>query len=435
MIVGPAFDDIASVASGTTAVAEIARAIIARIREFDPELQAFEYFDADLIQFQAQQLASNVSNAPLAGMTVGVKDTILTKDMPTSYNTPRYAGCRADIDAGCVDLLRGKGALIVGKTVTAEFAASNRVPKTINPWDQSRSPGGSSTGSAVAVAAGLCSVSIGTQTGGSIIRPASYNGVFGWKPSWNAISLDGVRPNAPSFDTIGFFARAAEDFALLADVYGLHRCAETISPHDLRIGLCSSLSQVSERHTDGYAAMMQAAKVLETAGYEIGRVFLPATFADLPKAVNTILMRELRASFVGEVAHGATLSPEFSGYVDAGAKISAGDIRDAYAVADRCRAALDQVFLDFDLLLTPSTPAEAPLDRRTTGNGSLNTEWTLMHLPVVSVPGLSGPSGLPIGVSVVSRFCEDFRAIGFASRLATLFDGRDNALVPCGRIT
>ncbi|KAA2317497.1 amidase [Pseudooceanicola sediminis] len=406
-----------AVAEGRHSAADIAEATIAAIEHREPDVQAFDYFDAGLLRAQAAAIDSAGSRGPLAGVTVGVKDVIATHDMPTAHNTRRYEGVRPGVDAACVDTLRAAGALIVGKTVTTEFAAGQRGGKTRNPHDPTRTPGGSSSGSAAAVAAGMCAVALGTQTGGSTIRPASFNGIFGWKPTWNVISREGLKVYSLTCDTLGLYARDIGDLELLADVFDLDAAPTPDSLEGLRIALCRTpvwdATEPAMRD-----ALGRGATFLRGQGAQVVELELPSIFNDLHAAHSIILAREGRSAFLNEVRRCPDLHPQFLDMVGNARQITPDQARWAYAHADTCRAAFDEIAQGFDAVMTPSACGEAPVGLDYTGDATMNSMWTLLQVPVVSAPGLTGPNGMPLGLSFVTRRYADRTALAIAG-LAT----------------
>ncbi|WP_428926843.1 amidase [Marinibacterium sp. SX1] len=396
---------------------DTAETIITAIAAREPEVRAWAWFDAEALRAQAAALDARPERGPLHGVPVGVKDVINTRDMPTQHNSPRYAGSRPGVDAACVDTLRQAGALIVGKTVTTEFAFTQRGSVTRNPLDPARTPGGSSSGSGAAVAAGMASLALGTQTGGSTIRPASYNGVWGWKPTWNAISREGLKMYSATCDTLGLYSRDAGDFEILADVFGLFGLS------DLPAGLAGLRVAFMKTPTwplcepSVAATMDNAIALLEAAGAQVTEVALPAPFDGLAEAHASILDCEGRAALLNEVRTTPDIHDEFRAKVENRRGETPDSLRAAYRLADACRGQFDDIAAEFDIVMTPSATGEAPLGLDSTGDASMNSMWTLLQVPVVSAPGLTGPAGMPIGVSFVARRYEDRRAIAVA-RLA-----------------
>ncbi len=411
----------ADVQAGRRTAAQVLEETLTAVARCEPEIRAFVHLDPEVARQQARAVDSLPRKDLLAGVTIGVKDVITTKDMPTGHGSVRYEGVRSGTDAAAVDTLRLAGAVILGKTVTTEFAATARGGATRNPRALSRTPGGSSSGSAAAVAAGMCAIGLGTQTGGSTIRPASFTGIWGWKPTWGAISREGAKLFAPSCDTIGFFARDAEDFALLADVFDLDPAPVPAMLEGLRLGLCRSPAW-QRTAPEMRAALAQAAACLAACGAQVVEFDLPPDFDRLPEAHARITAREGRATFLNEVrAGGDTVHEEFRAMVGNRSNLSAATMRGAYGLADQCRTHFDEVTREVDLLITPSACGEPPAGLDWTGDSALNRIWTLLHVPVVSVPGLVAPSGLPLGISVVARRYEDRLAIATAALAGAAF--------------
>ena len=410
-------------AAGRRTATEVAEAALATIAAREPDVQAFEFLDPALVRAQASAIDARPAKGPLAGVTVGVKDVIATHDMPTGHNTARYRGVTTGVDAACIDTLRQAGAIILGKTVTTEFAATQRGGKTRNPHDLTRTPGGSSSGSAAAVAAGMCAVALGTQTGGSTIRPASFNGIWGWKPTWNVISREGLKVYSLTCDTLGLYAADCDDLELLADVFDLDPAPQPTALTGLRIGVCRT--PVWDRTEPPMRdALATAAGLLAQAGARVTDLDLPPDFDGLPEAHDRILTREGRAAFLNEArATPDTLHDEFLAKVENRTNLTPEDMRAAYALADRCRARLDDLLQGFDAIITPSACGEAPVGLEMTGDASMNSIWTLLHVPVVSVPGLTGPSGMPLGISVITRRYTDRTALAIAGLAGPILAG------------
>jgi Asp-tRNA(Asn)/Glu-tRNA(Gln) amidotransferase A subunit family amidase len=410
------------VVSGDLSVSALAEASIARIRARQPDVQAYAYLDEALIRAQAAAHDGAPVRKPLHGVTVGIKDVIGTKDMPTQQNSPRYSGARTGVDAACVDTLREAGALLLGKTVTTEFAATGRGGPTRNPHDLSRTPGGSSSGSGAAVADGQAMIALGTQTGGSTIRPASFNGVFGWKPTWNVISREGLKMYSATCDTLGLYARAAEDFELLADVFDLDQpeAPLPLTLEGLRIGVCRS-PVWSRAAPEMQKALFDGAASLARAGAIVSDLDLPDDFNALHDAHRKIMRVEGHAAFLNEVRNTAGIADEFKAIVERRDGLTALQARQAYRIADHCRALFDDIACEYDAVLTPSAAGEAPRGIETTGDASFNSMWTLLQVPVVNVPGFKGESGMPVGLSLVGRRYDDRKVIAMAGLAGPLF--------------
>lgn len=412
------------VRSGTIRVTDIAESLIDRVSARDPEVRAYAYFDPELVRDRARLLDEVPRKGPLHGVPIAVKDVINTYDMPTAHNTARYAASRPCIDAACVDTLRAAGALIVGKTVTTEFAATLRGGETRNPHRLEHTPGGSSSGSAAAVADGMSTLALGTQTGGSTIRPASYCGIFGWKPTWNSVSREGLKMYSATLDTLGLYARSAADLMLLADVFAIEDLEAPLPAtlEGVRVAVCRS-PVWSRAEPATQAAIERAIAEMRGQGAVVTELTLPAEFETLPQSHRFIARREGRAAFLNEYRTTPDLHDEFKATVENRAGTSVEEVRAAYRHADACRAAWDDLAAPFDVVLTPSAPGEAPRGHDVTGDAAFNSMWTLLQVPVVNVPGALGPTGLPVGVSLTARRYQDRQVIGLAGllgqRLAT----------------
>jgi Asp-tRNA(Asn)/Glu-tRNA(Gln) amidotransferase A subunit family amidase len=408
--------------SGTLAVEDVAKAIIARVDARGEEVQAYAWFDRDQIVTEGRRLDAAETKGPLHGVPIGVKDVINTKDMPTQHNTSRYRDSRPGVDAACVDMLRTAGALIVGKTVTTEFATTNRGGPTRNPIALDCTPGGSSSGSAAAVADFQATIALGTQTGGSTIRPASFCGIYGWKPTWNSISREGLKMYSATCDTLGLYARSADDLALLADVFRLD-ALEQAAPRGLagmRIGVCRSpVWHKAMPATE--AAMASGIASLRDAGAVVSEVALPAPFEAIHDAHRKILRREGRAAFLNEYAATPDIHDDFRAIVENRDDYSIAEMRAAYRLADECRLIFDDIAAGYDLILTPSVTGEAPEGIELTGDASFNSMWTLLQVPVVNVPGFTGPNGRPVGLSLVARRYQDRKVIACAKLVGAAF--------------
>jgi amidase len=347
----------------------------------------------------------------LAGLPFGVKDIIDTHDMPTQFGSPIYAGHRPPGDAACVALAREAGAVMLGKTVTTEFAL--RHPgATANPHDCARTPGGSSSGSAAAVADLMVPVAFGTQTGGSIIRPASYCGVVGYKPSFNTINPTGVKPLAGSFDTVGVFARCVDDCALVTGVLaGDDRVADALDAvRPVRIGVCRH----AWRHAEpaSVRAVETAAQRLASQGVVVVDVALSADFEHFLDAQGDVLRFEAARVLAFERSrHADALSPSSRDELAAGLAISRHRYLEARTLIAHCRTLFAIAIAPFDLLLTASAPGEAPPGLDDTGEATFNRLCSGLHVPCLSLPGFTGPNGLPVGIQVIGAIGDDLRLL------------------------
>ena len=396
----------------------VTRAYAERIAALEPQVQAWQHFDAGQALDQARALDRGGAGGPLCGVPIGVKDLIDTADMPSTYGSPLYAQHRPQLDAACVASCRAAGAVILGKTVTTEFATFQPGP-TRNPRapvDAPHTPGGSSSGSAAAVAAGMVPLAFGTQTAGSIVRPASYCGVVGYKPTHGTLPLAGVKPLAPSLDTLGVLARTVEDAAFFIGV--LARTGFSLDgPAKLRIGLCQT-PHWDRASAEARQALADAARRLEQEGARVSDLAWPAAWDGLTQAQIDIMGHEALAAFAPEQQHQAGLfSTAFADFLAAARALDGARVAAAYALADRARCALASVFAEVDVLLAPSAEGEAPAGLGATGNPIFNRMWTLLGVPCVHVPTGLGARGLPVGVTVIGPRWGDAQTLAAARLL------------------
>jgi amidase len=359
----------------------------------------------------------------LHGRAIGVKDVIDSADMQTAYGSAIYASHRPASDAACVAALRAAGVIILGKTTTTEFAAIHP-GRTVNPHDPARTPGGSSSGSAAAVADRMVWGALGTQTAGSVIRPASFCGVVGYKPTFGTISRAGMKPLSEFTDTIGVFARDVAAAGWLVAVAGDRpelACLAPISANP-RIGLCRT-PYWEQAEAPAREALSRAAERLRAAGAALSDVALPASCDRLAEAGMAILVREARQG-LGYELHDARdlVSVELRELLARDDPSNPAPYDAARRLAIECRRLVaDAVFSRYDAVLTLSAPGEAPVGLASTGSPIFNHLWTLLHLPCVNVPGLAGPSGMPIGVQLVGPLGGDAALLSIAEWVRQLF--------------
>ena len=393
---------------GELTAIEAVRACIERIEEREADVRAWVDFDPEPALEEARARDAETPRGPLHGVPVGIKDMIDTADRPTSYGSPIFAGHRPAADAACVAALRAAGAVVLGKTTTTELAAYEPAP-TRNPHDLGRTPGGSSSGSAAAVADGMVPVALGTQTAGSVVRPAAFCGVLGFKPTFGLVDRTGVGAQAPSLDTVGWFARRAEDLALVLGVLApgapqgdATRVAVMPTPHD------------AEADGDERAALEAAAAALGATEVE-----WPAAWDGLTEAQVAVQAREA-ALTLGPLRaeHEAQMSASLLGLLAEGDAVTPAAHAAALALARVAAAALPAVMRDVDALLVPAVRGEAPEGLDSTGDPLFCRAWTLLGVPAVAVPAGRGAHGMPVGVQLVGRPGADHALIALAARLA-----------------
>ena len=420
--------------NGGLSAREAVDASLRRIDAADAEIGAWTFLDRAHAYRQAAT-ADDARNhrAPLGalhGVPVGIKDIFDTADMPTCNGSAIHAERRPRQDATAVALLRQAGAIILGKTVTTEFALYSP-GKTRNPHNPAHTPGGSSSGSAAAVAAGMVPVALGSQTNGSVIRPASFCGVVGYKPSHGAISRTGVLTLSRRLDHVGVFGRTVEDVALVANILGAYDTTDEDMRPTARANLQSTAME--EPPVAPHFAFVKtpawslaepdmAEAFGELCGALTGRVIevdLPPVFDGALDAHKAVMAVEVAANLAQEYRTGAVqMSARLRDVIAHGRRLGAQEYLRACALAPYLERSLDKIFNDCDAIITPAAPGEAPKGLDSTGNPAFATLWTLCGLPAISLPLLQGKNGLPIGVQLVGRRGGDARLLRTARWLA-----------------
>jgi amidase len=403
------------IAAGETTCEAITRDCAARVAARDDVVKAWVNFDPDLALAQARALDRGPRRGPLHGVPIGVKDIIDTFDMPTEMGSPIYRGHRPPSDAACVALLRRAGAVILGKTATCEFAGMAPA-ETTNPHNPAHTPGGSSSGSGAAVADHMVPAALGTQTGGSVLRPSSYCGIFGYKPTYNTFNKVGVKPAAESIDTIGWLARSIDDIALLSAVLRMQEPKALPNLNSApRIGLCRTEAWDTTQ-PETKAAVENAAAALSKAGATVREVKLPDPFNGMRQiARETINFHERAACMAYEWDHHRDkLSPQMVRYIENGLMTSRQDYVAGWRRIEQCRVLLGPVFENHDVLLMPCVQGEAPKGLASTGDGSMQAIWTALHTPSMTLPTHRGPNNLPVGIQLVGQRWDDERLLACA---------------------
>ena len=404
------------IAAGEITSEALVRSCLERIEDRDPDVEAWTHLDPDYALAGAREADSSPAKSPLHGVPFAVKDVIDSGDLPTEYGAPAiHGGHRPERDAACVAAMRSAGAVLMGKTVSTEFATF-WPGKTKNPHNPGHTPGGSSSGSAAAVGASMVPVAFGNQTAGSLIRPAAFCGVAGFKPTHGTVDLTGILPLEPTFDTLGYMARSVDDLGLFYDIV---RGADPEAPADgldraPRIGLCRT-HHWQKADAVCREAVERAAAKFSDLGADVADVDLPDDFAAVPDSHRVILNAGLTQSLARQYAdHRDRLSDRLRGMIEEGLGYDEATLGAARAHARACRAAAGDAFGDRDVLLTPSAPGEAPEGLGMTGDPIFQTTWTLLHLPCVTLPFATGPRGLPIGVQLIGSRGEDAAALAVA---------------------
>lgn len=387
----------------------------------EPEVHAWVSFAKIHAQTQARELDRGPIQGILHGLPIGVKDLFDTHDLPTNYGSPIYGNNHPICDAVSVSLMREAGAIILGKTVTTEFASFTPGP-TRNPRNLDHTPGGSSSGSAAAVADCMVPLATGSQTAASIIRPASYCGVVGYKPSYGKISIGGVKSLSVTLDTLGVFGRTVSDVALGVAAMSADHDLMNITPLEskIRIGIYK---------TDDFAhAQAETAAALSLAGFAakafanggVGEIALPMDCAKLSETQTTIMLFEMAKSFTFEkLNHFDQISPTLKAIIERGDAITYDHYHAALLKAKLARAAIKELFADqVDILIAPSATGEAPKTLEQTGDPIFSRGWTLLGLPCINLTVTTGPNGLPVGVTLVAGPGQDRLLLSAASALA-----------------
>jgi len=432
-----------SLASGALSARDVASACLSQIEQQEPTIQAWSWLESDFVMRQAATLdeyrASGRDIGPLHGLPVAIKDIIDTAGIPTENGTVLDSGRVPTADAVIVQRLKQAGAIIMGKTVTAELAHLHP-GKTRNPHNPEHTPGGSSSGSAAAVAARMVPLAIGTQTGGSVIRPASFCGVVGYKPTFGAIPRTGVLSQSPSLDTLGVFAQSVAGAALLAEpLFG----QDTGDPASTALPV-PRLRQTAESEppvTPAIAFVRQPCwgeadavthdaftELVASLGDLCTEVDLPAPFAEaiaLRERVNNAEMA--KAFYTYENRGRAQLSPGILAAIDDGKKVLARDYLAACDWPGVLNAGLDEIFERFDAIITPAAPGPAPISLVSTGRSIFNALWTFCGTPSVTIPVLETEDGLPIGVQIVQAKGDDARLLRTARWLGNHLAGTNQS--------
>jgi len=407
-----------AIAEGGLRVRDLVEACLARIDAREDTVQAWTWRDPARLRAAADALdARGESGRPLFGLPVGIKDIIDTADAPTGHGCAAYEANRPTIDAACVSLVRQADGLMAGKTVTTELAYFSP-GKTRNPRAPAHTPGGSSSGSAAAVADAMVPLAYGTQTGGSVIRPASFCGIVGYKATHESLPTTGVKALARSLDTLGVFAREVDDVALMRAA--LIGAPPTPAPCDRppTVGLCRT-PEWEQADAASQQAVESAARTLAAAGARLQDVTLPERFVGLTNEQKIVMAFEAARdlAFEYECRRKDLQGPTIE-LIEQGLRTDHADYVAAIAAGRQARQALEQEFAEVDVLLCPSAVGEAPAIEAGTGDPLFNRSWTLVGNPCVNLPGHVGPNGLPVGVQAVGPYGDDDKLLAVCSWLA-----------------
>ena len=378
-------------------------------------LDAIEAQDRTIGAFVCHDRQARAADqGPLRGIAVGIKDNIDTADFPTEIGSSIYRGWRPRADAPVVMALKAAGATIIGKTTTTAFASSDPTA-TLNPHNQGHTPGGSSAGSAAAVGAGMIPLALGTQTGGSVIRPASFCGAAAIKPSFQLLPTTGVKCYSWTLDTVGLFAAGVEDLACgLAAITGRPELKSKMAASKPRIGVVMQEFAGAPEATGG-EALRVAMAAAERAGASVRALALPEIIAEAWRIHPDVQEFEAHQALAWEYrTQYDAMAPLLRGRLDESKGIAPATYDEAVAITLKARQALAAIFGEFDALLTFSAPGAAPKGLSTTGDAGFNRLWTLMGVPCVNVPGYVAEGNLPVGVQVIAGFGDDAGALAVA---------------------
>ena len=402
---------------------ELMKSHLARVAARESTIRGWAFLDQESAIDRAAQRDSEKPHGVLHGVPVAIKDLIDTRDIATSYGSRIYAGHRPRCNASCVTKLEAAGAVLMGKTVTTEFATFQPAA-TRNPAAPGRSPGGSSSGSAAVVADYMAPLALGTQTAGSVIRPASYCGIFGFKPTYGAISFQGIKALSASLDTVGVFARSEEDLVLLWNVLvdgRWHQRARMRLPMRRSGPIRVALAELPESHLadDSVHAALEAMAGAIAGVCHVGRIALAGPFEQAVDAHKTIMAFEAAGALDHEYrVHRAALGQQVLTMIEEGRRISRESYEQARRVRHECTSALASVFAQHDALLVPSATGEPPMGLAFTGDPVFCRAWSLVGCPAASVPVACGPSGAPIGLQLVGAPGRDEELLAVLLRIA-----------------
>lgn len=390
---------------GRVTAEAIMQSCLERIEQRESEVGAFICYDADAALAAACLADQTEPKGLLHGVPFGIKDIINTDQFPTGWGTTFYNGYQPTRNASCIEMFIRAGGIPFGKTVTTEFAYF-KPGKTANPHNLSHTPGGSSSGSAAAVADGMLPFGFGSQTAASLIRPAAYCGIPGYKASHGSFDLEGVMSLSPNLDTLGFLAREVEDFELARSVLCGSAPVE-LPDFPLRISLFRG-----PHWMDGSIEMRdvchRAMVTLKTAGAQVGELACPEVFKKLTDAQKTVMAYDVAHARIYEYSrYPDQISAQFRDLFESGLEISRTDFQNACITGDRAARILESLFIDTDVILTPAAPGEAPAGLDATGDPLFSRGWNLLQVPCVSIPYGKGPNGLPLSVQLVGRLGAD----------------------------
>lgn len=401
---------------------QLVGACLDRIGAREPLVKAWAAVDTELALRQARECDAGPRRGALHGVPIAVKDIIDTVEYPTGMGSPIYNNYRPKADAACVALARRQGAVILGKSVTCEFAGMTSGPTT-NPHAPDHTPGGSSSGSAAAVADFMVPMAYGTQTGGSIIRPASFCGIVGYKPTYATINRGGIKFAAESLDTIGFMARSVRDIRILLEAHIGRLDPLPRRRRKLRFGFCRTYLWDEKAEEDTDLALQWAEYTLRGAGAGSVEFELPESFERVTEMRNIIDNVERAHGMAWEATnHRSQISDVLRERIELGEQTSPADYYGAKCFLDAARAQLDRLLGDLDFLLVPAVNGAAPKGLDFTGDPGFQSIWTALHVPAIVLPAAFSSTGLPVGVQLVSKRWTDNELLAIAAWAEAAFD-------------
>ncbi len=413
------------VARGAITRSQIIESQLARIAAREPHVHAWAWHNPKYVRQQLMTLTDTQLHQPLAGVTIGIKDIIDTADMPTAYGSEAYSGHCPNADASVIATLKAAGAILMGKTVTTEFAHVHAGP-TVNPHNFAHTPGGSSSGSAAAVADGMVSLALGSQTGGSTIRPAAFCGVVGFKPTYGRIGLEGVMPLSAAMDTMGLMARSVEDILLLAQVLlgpFLTRSASDLARDKKPVIAWYPGPNADEADQESQQLLEHARAQLIDDGAQLADIDLPHDmFAEVGRANRLIMAYQAGHHHAALYrSHPEKLGASTCKLIETGLAMTVEQFEQQIGIAARGRTVFQEAMRGYDALLTFSAPGTAPLVADGTGASTFNRIWTTIGAPCLSLPAGRGQNGLPLGVQLVASHGQDENLLQLGKKYASIF--------------
>ncbi len=411
---------IRAVATGVASVSEVVQGCLDRVAELDPVIGAFRVVDEPGARHHAKQLDSRPAG-PLHGLVAAVKDVIDTAGLPTGYGSALFADHQPTADADVVTALRRAGAVVLGKTESTEFAMFQPT-RTRNPVDPARTPGGSSSGSAAAVAAGMVPVALGTQTAGSVLRPAAYCGVYGFKPAWGWASTTGIWRLSEHLDTVGLFARSVADLRLTYHALrsasrqtqvGGERAAAAYPVRQPSVAVLTG-AEWARCDDDASAALAWVAGRLSDAGWQVREMAMPTSWRQLPGQQEVVMAAEVAKNLHAVLgARVSQISESAQAIVERGDRCLAQEYLAALAAREEALQAMVPLAATTDLVLMPSALGAAPAGLASTGDPVMCRAWTLLGLPTANVPAWRRPDGLPVGVQLAGLDRDDLSYLNY----------------------